>query len=135
MFRNLIERPKSCHISMFSYTTTFTTLFSLSLIVFSPIRGLVPSRFSQNAGTLSRESSQRDPSDFPSGYLLNLSQSLNSISSSNSQFLILFIFPFSQPARVFSTALNYVSLIYLTIFLFMAAIIDSIDILSLAAAP
>lgn len=48
------------------------------------------------------------------------------------QFSILFLFPFSQPARVFSTALNYVSLIYLTfmffvIFLFMAAIVDSID--------
>jgi hypothetical protein len=72
---DVIERSWRCHITMFSYTTPFHYTSSLSLsysrlsLSLSPIRGLVSSGISQNAGTLSRKSSQSDPSDFPSGFV------------------------------------------------------------------
>jgi hypothetical protein len=55
------------HYTLSPHRLSFSLI--LSSLPLSPIRGLVSSGFSQNAGTLSRKSSQSDPSDFPSGFV------------------------------------------------------------------
>ena len=75
--------------------------------------------FSQNAGSARLDSPQWDSSDFPSGFfffLLTFSHFLALQSLSNRLLFFYFIFSnfnFWQPSRSFSTALNYVSSLWI----------------------
>jgi len=98
------------------------TLHPSSLLSLSRIHCLVSPCSSQNVSTPRRKSSQPDPSNFPSGFLFNLSFLFPLHFFLQFFYFILFlhVVPFSQPSRAFSTALNYVSVLHITLFDFLS---------------